>query len=209
MTWLISNNTLTDLYLDHTNIKWIGLKAMSSVLESPKSGLRLLSLRSNMINNRGAILLANSLMNNSTLTMLYLEDDTTITSKGWKVFCKILCRKTSIMETYNSNHTLAKLVVDEWILSDELMSLLLMNRDSKRHHDVARQKIIKCHFSDGKMDMQPFIDMKVGVLPCAVSWMGSDEIPLLYQFIRNMQSFFDFGLKLAREDGPVAKWQKT
>jgi len=205
---LVNNNTLTDLYLDNTDITIRGLQAYSTVLQSPRSRLKHLSLRKNRIKNRGAILLANSLVNNNTLLQLNLESDVSITSKGWKAFSRLLCRRSSIMDTYLSNHILQRLIGDEYTLSGDLMQLLLMNRDGDRQH-VARQKIIKCHFTGENLDMQPFVDMKLGALLHVIAWMGRDGISLLYPFVRNMQSFFNFSDGVKADNGPAAKRQKV
>jgi len=204
---LVSNNTLTDLYLDNTKITFRGLQAFSFVLQSPQSRLKHISLCNNKIKDRGAILFANSLVNNSKLVWLDLSNDVSITTKGWKAFSRLLCRRSSIMDTYNSNHTLQKFHDDEWVISGDLMLLLLMNREDEKRN-VARQKIIKYHFC-GNFDMQPFVGMELGALSHVIAWMGRDEIPLLYQFVRNMQSFFNFSNGVKVDDGSMTKRQKV
>jgi len=200
---LIHNSMLTDLHLNNTDITYRGLQVFSLVLSCDTSGLNLLSLRNNRIKNKGAILLANSLIGNRTLSRLDLANDVSITSKGWKAFSKILGgNRRTIMVTYRCNHTLQTLLGDEWTLSGDLMLLLLMNREGNKSH-VARQKIIKYHLH-GSFDMQPFVDMDLRTMPHVIAWMGRDGISLLYHFIRNMQSNLKFNPG-AKDDCPMTK----
>ena len=59
--------------------------------------------------------------------------------------------------------------------------------------EVARQKILKYHFSGGNSTVEEFVGMEMKVLPRATSWIGRDVggFALLYQVIRSMPSLFD------------------
>ena len=58
--------------------------------------------------------------------------------------------------------------------------------------------------------MQPFIDMDLKVLPCAIAWMARDEYgsSLLYQFVRYTAHFVGIGGTMSAENEPVSKRQK-
>ena len=198
---LVTNTTLTDLCLNNTGLNYVGLRAISVFLEDEQSRLAHLSLRYNHIKNKGAILLADSLSNNQVLSRLDV-DNAGITLKGWEAFSRILSRGPTIMDTYKSNNALQTLLVDEWCMPGKLMLLLLMNRDGDKR-EVARQKIVKRHFH-GNFDMQPFFDLKVGLFPHVIAWTGRNDISLLYRFIRNMQSFFNFSNGEKVDDGDSA-----
>ena len=109
------------------------------------------------------------------------------------------------MDTHRSNHTLESLFDDEWTLLGDLM-LLRMNLVGNKNR-VVREKIVKYHFHC-TLDMQQFVDMDLGMLPRAVAWMGHGGISLLYPFVRNMQSFFNFSDGVKADDGPVANRQR-
>ena len=103
-------------------------------------------------------LFAEALVNNKTLKALILsrtmDNNNSFTGtliNGCAAFTHILCNKSSIMSTYNSNH------------GENTVSL------------AARLKIIKSHFSGSGINMQPFIDMGICVRPHAIAWMVRDE----------------------------------
>jgi len=107
----------------------------------------------------------------------------------------VLCNKTSINATFNSNHTLERILEpvmgSESLLPSDLQTLLQLNRESTEM-EAARRKILKVHFG-GDFNMQPFNDMDLKALPHAITWMARDEhgSSLLYQFVRNTTFFHD------------------
>jgi len=103
----------------------------------------------------------------------------------------ILYNRSSIIDTYQSNHTLEKICeYDVSIVSNEVRSLLELNRNNTASV-AARLKVLKAHFSDGNIN--PFISMNCKVYPQAISWMAKDRqgLPLLYNFIRSMTVSFE------------------
>ena len=88
----------------------------------------------------------------------------------------------------------------EFILPDTAMSSLVLNREHSKRQAEA-QKIIKSHFSGSDINIQPFIDMEWKVLPRDIAWMvmnassrnSVNGFSLLYQFVRNLPSFFEIG----------------
>ena len=124
---------------------------------------------------------ASSLVNNTKLKELILEGDDTpreeVTITNWDALSFVLCNKSSINETFNSNHTL-ETVSSEWnerhILPSDLRvrALLQLNRDNIEA-EASRRKIIDVHFSGDFM--QPFIVMELKALPHVIAWVARDE----------------------------------
>ena len=109
------------------------------------------------------------------------DDDNLITRRGWTAVSNILCNKTSIMDTYNSNHTLQGLghiqnrnMPDDLVL-DRLLSDLYLNENEDKV-EVARQKILQTHFSgsgdDDTSKMQELLGMELEMMPSAIAWIG-------------------------------------
>ena len=107
----------------------------------------------------------------------------------WEAFSRVLCGTSTIMDTFNSNHTIEKVVNSE-SQPKAIKSHLELNQQ-KNKFDVARQKNIMIHFN-GNIDMQHFIDMELEVLPRAIAWVAGGGASFFYQFICNMPLFFDF-----------------
>eukprot|EP00579_Thalassiosira_antarctica_P003203 CAMPEP_0201905442 /NCGR_PEP_ID=MMETSP0902-20130614/56515_1 /ASSEMBLY_ACC=CAM_ASM_000551 /TAXON_ID=420261 /ORGANISM="Thalassiosira antarctica, Strain CCMP982" /LENGTH=170 /DNA_ID=CAMNT_0048439555 /DNA_START=37 /DNA_END=553 /DNA_ORIENTATION=+ len=77
------------------------------------------------------------------------------------------------MDTFRSNHTLQKLCEEYYRdrLPEDLTSLLRLNRENGKSQS-ARLKIIKTHFSGDNINLQPFADMKLELVPHVIAWMG-------------------------------------
>ena len=176
-----------------------GWRAISAVLQNPNSELEKLDLSCNVIGNDVLISFANSLAGNNKLKELFLdyfEGPTSITNAGWEAFCRVLCNKSSIDSTFNSNHTLERITdpvngeIDEAELPSDLQALLQLNRGSSKV-EVARRKILDVHFSGGDISIQAFIGVDLKALPHAIAWMARDEYgsSLLYTFVRNTTFF--------------------
>ena len=173
--------------------------------ENPNSALEKIDLTYNSISNDALVSFANALSHNNKLKELFLdgdwgfeddeEEDVPITN--WDALTNVLCNKSSIDATFNSNHTL-QCVVDPDItgearLPPDLVTLLQLNRESAPT-EAARRKVLKVHFSTN-FNMQPFNNMDLKVLPHAIAWMARDEYggSLLYQFVRNATLFVNLG----------------
>ena len=98
--------------------------------------------------------LANSLIHNKKLKELILEDDGSkdyivyITITKWDSLSNVLCNKTSINATFDSNHTLERILepeqpdtVDESLLPPDLRSLLQMNRENTKFEAARRRRM--------------------------------------------------------------------
>jgi hypothetical protein len=109
-------------------------------------------------------------------------------------FSRMLCNTSSILGTYNSNHTLEKLCRENFdsALPANIMSLLRINRESSKIQ-AARIKIINTHFSGTCMNTQVLTDMELNVIPIAIGWMGRDggSNGFLFALLRSMPSLCD------------------
>jgi Ran GTPase-activating protein (RanGAP) involved in mRNA processing and transport len=182
---LQNNRKLTKLDLSHNTAVTIGgLISFSTILSNPNSALVEVSLTDCRINNYVMTSFAEALVNNKTLRVLELNwlfntniSFTGTLTNGCAAFTRLLCNKSSIMSTYNSNHTLERInrgVLTSDRLPDDLASLLRLN-GKNTVSQAARLKIIKSHFSGREINMQPFIDMGNCVRPHAIAWMVRDE----------------------------------
>mmetsp|Transcript_23529 Transcript_23529/g.50820 ORF Transcript_23529/g.50820 Transcript_23529/m.50820 type:complete len:123 (-) Transcript_23529:15-383(-) len=104
-------------------------------------------------------------------------------------FSHILCNPPSIMATFLSNHTLQKLLRDEYRLPEDVRSPLHLNPECSKSQ-AARLKIIKTHSCEGFIT-QPFVSMKLQVSPYAIASGRSDELNgRFYGFLRSMPVLF-------------------
>jgi hypothetical protein len=132
---------------------------------------------------------AMALANNTKLKRLDFKGNMSgITSIGYGAFTRILCNTSTILNTFNSNHTL-EFINSSWFHKD-LDTLLRINHDNGVSQ-AARIKIINSYFSGSDINTQTqvFTDMKLNVLPTAISWMGLNDginggINLLFEFLR-------------------------
>ena len=204
----LTNSLSSNCVLRHLDLHYIiaitasGWRTFSAALRCPNSALAKLDLRFNsMIDNNVLVSFANSLAHNNKLKELFLDydEDDGVTITNWDALSNVLCNKSSINATFNSNHTLQRMFDPGFnpnnIYEDEeaLRTLLQLNRENGPIK-AARRKILKVHFS-GDFNMQPFIDMDLRALPQAISWMAKDEhgSSLLYQFVRYTTYFVGIG----------------
>lgn len=157
---------------NNNNISAAGWRAFSATLQKPHSALEILDLSDNELGSETLRSFAEALVNNNKLKKLFIEPSWN-NDDGWTAFSHVLCDSTSIMSTYNSNHTLGKIGNYSWLHND-VQSLLKINRDNTVTA-AARLKIIRTHFSGDHVSMQPFTDMELTVLPQALDWMGTDD----------------------------------
>lgn len=214
---LTINCTLKSLSIScGDGIKIAAWRALAIILQNPNSALEKLHIGGlGSIDNNAAIVFANSLTYNCTLKELTVFRRK-ITSVGWAAFSRVLCNESTILGTYHSNHTLQSVTKSiggfgfsesESKLPLSLRSLLEMNRRGKV--EASRRKILKVHFSE-ESDVQLFIEKNYKMLPHFVAWLPDDEFSLLYRFVRNIPSFFEYGASGSRAEGePQPKRQKS
>jgi hypothetical protein len=100
----------------------------------------------------------------------------------WPSFSRILCDKSSIDATYNSNHVLESLLINpinpRKEMPMEIYSLLHLNANPKKHA-VARQKIIRYHTFNN-------VGFVPSSLPTVLAWVGNEgTLSQLYGIVRN------------------------
>ncbi len=155
-----SNSRLRDLILFYTRgVTTASWEAFSTVLRNPNSKLERLNLSCNdSINNHVIDLLADSLTNNDKLKELIVGG---VACSGHHVAFSNICatlthivyNTSSILSTYNSNHTLGEFRylsfrdLEQRALPADLISLLRISRENNTSQ-ATRLKIIKlgiCH----------------------------------------------------------------
>ena len=210
-----------------------GWRALSGFIQSPNFALEEIDLNYNNINDDMVVAFTSSLAGNKTLKRLSLdynrfEDDSDdedgnllVTDRGWLAVSSLLCNKTSILDTYNSNHILHDL---GWadsrpddLTSDFTYSELLELNGNKDKVEVARQKILQTHFNFSRDKIiQELLDMELEVMPTAIAWIGRSKpmnwtgirtsgLSLLYNLMKRMPDLFDSG---AHNKKPSAKRRK-
>jgi len=132
------------------------------------------------------------------------DHDNMITERSWEAISTLLCNKTSILETYNSNHTLEDLgYYFEGDTGNDLVPYLELN-ENKNKAEVARQKILQTHFSDDddtSSNIQELLDMELEVIPTAIAWIGRpvscwkgrsvSGLSTMYNLMRRLPDLFD------------------
>ena len=176
-----SNTKLKEFNLQSDMITFEAWIAWSTVLSFRTSMLEKMYLASysyHSINDDVLISFAEALVNNKVLRELELGNDFSgITSIGYAAFTRLLCNSSSIMSTYQSNHTLKK-ICDRYSLNNNVpedLRFLLQLNEKNTVSQAARLKIIKTHFSGSEINMQSFMNMDVCVRPHAIAWMVRDK----------------------------------
>lgn len=120
----------------------------------------------------------------------------------WEIVLRALCDTSSIESTYSSNHIfhtcgvfdgMVELYEDEYrILQEEIHTMLSMNKNPNKA-EVARKKILKCHFSEGNSGINALACMHETVMPHAFEWMGRDELGYssMFRFVQSLPMLFD------------------
>jgi len=218
---------------DNRRVTPAGWQACTQLLQSPNFALERLDLAQNNINDNTLIPFTSALVNNKTLQQLDLydclddnenesiiedddsddeDDNERISKRGLEAVSTLLCNKTSILDTYNSNHILHDLdcdpscssLNDDLKLPDDLSSYLELNKN-KDKSEVARQKILQTHFSsedDDTRKMQELLDVELQMMPAAIAWIVRplpigwegkqvSGLSLLYNLTRRLPDLFD------------------
>ena len=103
------HRSLEELHLGYNRIGNTACSSLATLLTDPNTNLLELNLYNNRIGNEGAIILANSLANNTRLKTLDLQNNP-IQGPIEIDFSKALCNSSSIDATFSSNHTLTALL---------------------------------------------------------------------------------------------------
>jgi len=132
------------------------------------------------------------LCQNTSLKMLNISGNN-ITDEGWRAIANGLCNKASINSVCtSSNHTLWEVYGFEDEYSDELDSLLELNKNGNKF-EVVRAKLLRYHFLDDEVKIDEFLGMKLELVPHAMAWIARDGIglPLMQELVKSMSSLFE------------------
>jgi len=169
----------------HQNIGNAGCNTIATLLADPNCNLHTLRLNHNNISNEGAIVLVNSLVNNTKLQKLNLKDnpvdleqpDANSFQNGENnevvdTISRLLCNTSNVNSIYASNHTLETLFLSRWIPREQLRFLLMLNMGTNKKH-IAIKKILKYN---PNIDMEPLYNWDVDgertlkSLPYVIAW---------------------------------------
>ena len=187
---LVSERSCSLKGLDLSNISISNRGALlSTLLQSPFSNLEEVDIGDRFISDEEIVSIANSLVGNTKLKSLTLMPHRRTGSTWEDYFVRLLCNEATIIDTYNSNHTLQR--IGNYVLPGKLGRLFRINQKCTPV-EAARRKIIQVHFS-GDISMEPFIDMDCEVFPHVIAWMARDGYgrSLVYQFLRNFTFMLD------------------
>ena len=168
----------------------VGWQNFTNLLLNPNSALKELVLTGNTINDDIISAFASALTNNNQLRNIqfgHYGNTSPVTSVGNDAFSRMLCDTSTILNTFNSNHTLASTGFS-FQFSEDIYPLLSINQKNSIRQ-AARIKILNSHFSGSYINIQVFTEMKLNVLPTAISWMGRDNgsnggTNLMFEFLR-------------------------
>lgn len=180
---LSTNRTLRILDLSDNHITNGEIASFQMAFMNPNSALEhlILSGNENVVESTRN-LLADKLVNNDKLKYLSMPWSRSYHSTTEDKFLQLLCNKSSIMDTYMSNHTLCDVGSTQY--SSELWDFIRLNRNNDPS-SAARLKIIQTHFST--LNVGPFLDMNWKIFPQAIAWMARDDqgLALLYRFLQS------------------------
>eukprot|EP00985_Skeletonema_marinoi_P018524 scaffold10369_cov211-Skeletonema_marinoi.AAC.5 len=164
----ITNTKLEELYLSGNLITAVGLRSLSTYFQSESCCLNALYLYRVNFGDEGAVAFAEGLMGNKSLTSLVFNSvESGITDVGWAAFSKLVCDTSDVNSTYLSNHNI-KTIGEHMMFGTPLNIRRYL--DLNEHPHPAIHKIIRSH-SD--LNMEPFFQLKLKLLPVVTSWFRS------------------------------------
>ncbi|KAL9183265.1 hypothetical protein ACHAXT_005052 [Thalassiosira profunda] len=170
-----------------------------AAIESSCEGLEEIHLVANTIDDSVVHSLVNGLANKNRLRRMNLMHMGHLTAWGWSEIASLVCNKASAESILDSNHTIVAISNER--VFEKLEALLRMNVNENKV-EVARQKILRYHFSDGERNMDELLGMDTSVLPLAMAWMGRDHhgMTVLFQFAKAMPTLLATGKDRATEN---------
>eukprot|EP00984_Skeletonema_dohrnii_P011983 scaffold4822_cov93-Skeletonema_dohrnii-CCMP3373.AAC.1 len=170
----MTSTKLEALYLSDNLITAVGLRSLSDYFQSERCCLNNLNLYGINFGDEGAMALADGLMGNKSLTSLYFDpDESGITDVGWDAFSKLLCDPSSIESTYLSNHIIGTIGDNQDSSPLDIREYLELNE----HPHPAIYKILESH-SD--IDIEPFFQWKLKLLPAVINWFQSASSGMMH-----------------------------
>lgn len=208
------HSALEELILSSCGVDNEGLTTIARVLTSNFSLQKLHVEKNHQLTSAGVISLIDLLVDSKrALREIWTNDiePEMITDEELGVIHRALCDKTTIDSTYSSNHTIChcsffNIDVDEipkGSVLEEIHSLMVVN-ECEDKVEVARQKILKYHFSNGNMGgVHALACMHETVLPHSIAWLGRDEdgYSSMFNFVRCFPTLFDNSHTLQAEVG--------
>ena len=122
-------------------------------------------------------------------------NQTAISLNSLNVLINILCNKTSIAHTWQSNHTLASFgCSDDDRFPTELATLFELNKGND-NAEVARKKILVYSGLDEETVCNAFAPMSTTLLPTAIEWIGRDRLGFsaMYYLVQNVPTLLEQG----------------
>jgi Ran GTPase-activating protein (RanGAP) involved in mRNA processing and transport len=189
------DSSLEDLTLSNCGVDDEGVTViMEKVVQSVS--LKTLDLSCNGITSTGLIMIIDALFYYElTLEAIDLSGNHGIhdelEDEDRLSLLRVLCDKSSINDTFLSNHTLQSIILDGYSHYDwperfwEDLDYLLNMNDNENKVEVAREKILNSHFTGEAVDIGVFARMPEALLPHAIEWIGRDRLgfSLMYQFV--------------------------
>lgn len=194
------NFALFLLSLSYCNIDDEGAATIASALAA-NTTLEKLNLNGNTrISSNGLVHFFDLLLDKKPVLETISMTENSIVGDGlkeedWGILSRALCDKTSIKKTFESNHLFCALQLD--VLPDytsiwgDILSLLGMNVQSYPER-VARQKILKYHFSNGNTGFNELAYLHDTAMPLAIEWIGREEegYAVMFDFIQRFPALF-------------------
>jgi hypothetical protein len=170
------NSSLKILNLSECNIDDVGADLIALALVQSNS-INEFDIECNSISSSGWLNFIEILLNgNRSLEKLNIEPGK-FRDKCWNAMSSALCDKSSIESIYSSNHAFHNLPVGNypWV-PDDVKSLLQINKNDDKS-EVARQKILKHHFSGGSTNnSHMFSEMPESMMPHVLGWIGRNRL---------------------------------
>ena len=135
--------------------------------------LKKLDIEGSNITDEVMISIASALVNNISLKQLGWCHQERVADRGWSALMNTLCNKTTIETICNSNHTLLRV----GIISPGKVNKLTRLNNGTNKAEVARQKIIRHYFLEGKgSNIHKIMRMDLVVLPHVIECFGKQEM---------------------------------
>ena len=119
----------------------VGWQTLATILRNPSSVLEILDLEDNSINDDIMSEFAMALANNTKLKKFFIVNIRGVTSISHDALSRLLCDTSTILNTFNSNHTLESI---GFVLREDLSALQRINRNYSVNQ-AAHIKIINSH----------------------------------------------------------------
>lgn len=195
----LRNSALEELILFKCTLNDYSAAAIVWALTTNASLKRLHMVRNRAIISSAGLVVIIELLgeHKPALEELYLDGShrlSRLTVDGWNTLSHAICDKSSIEATYSSNHSFHTLRGSMLLWCPHTIILLLrMNKSIEDKAEVARQKILKYHFSGGKKDIQVFARMPENHMPFAIAWIGRNKLgySVMFDFVSSFPALFD------------------